>query len=121
MDITDADQERLDLGVEQILKGQLVTFHGVEFRKDSREGTLCILSRSDWDYGNTTPDHAIEKIRRAKIVLDALKERSRAFKAEAERLPHVHVVGDHDPKGGPPLAQEAAGKFEWFGLGPWPL
>jgi hypothetical protein len=71
MNITDTDEQRLQLGIELLLGGQSLVFHGVVIYKRD-EKSLCIDSFSDWAPDQTTEGHAKERIARSKEVLTEL-------------------------------------------------
>src|SRR5690349_8662875 len=113
MDITEGSEQRLQLGVEQFLAGHPITSNDVVFAKDSA-GCLVISSFSDHvRIENSSPAEAVQKIGCSKQVLHALAERSAAFAAVANSLPHKFEFCFNYGKGSVLLASETDGQFKW--------
>jgi len=113
MDITEGSGQRFQLGIEQFLTGQSITFNEVVFWKDPT-GFLIVSSFSDHVHlGSSSPSEALEKIGRSKQVLRSLAERSEAFASVAKSLPHKYEFCHDYGKGSVLLAAEAGGQFKW--------
>ena len=76
MDITDAKEDRLRLGVDRFLAGDSVEYHGVKFFW-ANEATLQIDSYTEWEPERTSEAHARELLTRSKAVFAELTSRSR--------------------------------------------
>jgi len=100
------------VGVELFLEGHSLVYEGVVFSKD-KDRALNIQSYTDWEPENTTIEMAKEKIRRAKVVLGDLSEKSPEFRRVASSLPHEHYFCYDYGNGAVALATEIAGLFEW--------
>ena len=113
MDVTDASPQRLAVAIERFLAGDTIENHGVTF---SRYGgrSLTVNCFSDWAPERSTPEHAKEKIARAKSVLEALKTQAVSFQASASVLPHEYWFCYNYGQGSIALAKEVDGHFEWL-------
>ncbi len=93
MDITDATQNRIDVGIDLLLEGHSVIYHEVVFHIDQskKPRELAINSYSDYEPNRVTEKMATEKIERSKHVGEALAEKSSDFRTLWETLPHVYA------------------------------
>ncbi len=112
MDITDAREERLGLGVDRFLAGDTITYHGVAFYTNAH--TLHVDSFSDWGPGQTSEAHARAQLARSKDVLNDLSERSATFSAAAAQLQHEFTVCHSYGTGSVALAKDTDGAFQWL-------
>ena len=115
MDVTDGSPERLALGVERFLAGEAIGSDGVVFWKDPA-GFVVVYSYSEYVHPeNSSAEEAGAKIERSKEVLRSLSNRSAAFKAIVESLPHKYEFC-HDYGGGAiRLGWLEEGQLRWRG------
>jgi hypothetical protein len=113
MDVTNTTPRRLQVAVELFLTGRHpLAYEGVVLWKDENRA-LHINSYSEFEPENTTRDMALEKIRRAKLVLEDLCRKSPALKEIASRLPHEHYFCYDYGTGPIALAKEVGDMFVW--------
>jgi hypothetical protein len=113
LEITDAPEDRFNLGVERFLAGETVAYQGIVFYKDGSRA-LKIDSFSAWEPERSTEAHAHEGISKSKAVLQDLAFRNEAFRAIAERLPHEYAFCYDYGMGSVALAMEIEGEFHWL-------
>lgn len=83
MDITDRSPDGINAGIEHLIAGGLISYHGVVLYHDKlkRQPQLVVSSYSSSIHiENVQPEEAGEKIERSKQVLADLAERSATFK-----------------------------------------
>jgi len=118
MDITDAPQARIDIGVEELVAGGSLAYHNVVFcwDKPKNPAELVVLSYSDCIHQeNIKRDEAGEKIARSKLVAEDLAEKSPAFKSVWQKATkHFQFCFDYGA-GAILLAEESDGQFVWKG------
>jgi hypothetical protein len=118
MDITDAPQARIDIGVEELVHGGSLTYHNVVFcwDKPNRPTDLVVLSYSDCAHQeNIQVGEAEEKMTRSKLVAEDLAKKSSVFKSTWQKTTkHFHFCYDYG-SGAILLAKESNGRIVWIG------
>jgi hypothetical protein len=117
MDITDASAQRMELGVEQLINGDSLSYHNVVFcwdkPKDPNE--LLVLSYSDCLHlGNVQRDEAKEKIDRSKAVAQELGLKSVAFRNMWQSARKQFQFCFDYCTGAIKLAEEVEGEVVWL-------
>ena len=113
MDITDAKEERLRLGVDRFLAGNSVEYHGVTFYL-AKGATLQIDCYTEWEPERTSEEHAKEQLTRSKAVFADLCSKSAQFNAAAGRLHKEFSLCHNYGMGSIALARETNGQFQWL-------
>jgi|KBSSwiStaDraftv2_1062776.scaffolds.fasta_scaffold19670_6 hypothetical protein len=114
MDITDASNQRLELGIERFLAGDAITFEEVTFIKS--KGFVQAISFSEAVHlENASAQEASEKIQRSKLVLEKLYNLSKAFSAAINSNPIKYEFCHDYGKGSILLAHLDNGNLIWHG------
>lgn len=116
MDVTDATNQRLELGIEEFLKGDSLAYENVVFcwimPFDARQ--LLVISYSDWHEQETVQrDEAQRKIERSKRVALELASRSNSFAKVWQEVPKRFQFCLDCYTGAVVLAEEDDGKVIW--------
>jgi len=113
MDITDAKEDRLRLGVDRFLAGDSVEYHGVKFFR-ADEVTLQVDSYTEWEPERTSEAHAREQLTRSKAVFADLCSKSAQFNAAVGHLHKEFSLCHNYGMGSIALARETNGQFQWL-------
>lgn len=117
MDITNAPQDRIDIGVEALLNGGSIAYQNVVFCWDipNRPAVLVVLSYSDCIHQeNIKKDEAEAKMARSRIVAEDLAEKSVVFKSMWQKsTKHFFFCWDYGT-GAVRLAAESNGQVVWM-------
>lgn len=113
MDVTDADDARFRLGVEQLLQGESLVYAGVALWLHG-EQCLHASAFSEWAPERTTEAHAREKIAHAKLALAELTARSTELRDRLACLQVEYFCNYDYGQGSIALAREANEQFDWL-------
>ena len=111
MDLSDAHEDRLNLGISRFIAGALITYHGVLFYTGNN--ILHVDSFSDWEPERTSEEHAKANIQRSKDVLFELSGQSSEFNAAVGQLQREFTLCHNYGMGSIALAKEIGGVFQW--------
>lgn len=111
MDLSDAQEDHLRIGIGRFLAGYSISYFGVTLY--TRNRTLHIDSFSDWEPERTDEAHAKAKITRSKEVVAELSAKSSDFMTAICQLPYEFTVCHDYGMGAIALAKEVGGVFRW--------
>ena len=113
MDITDARNDRFNLGIQRFLLGDPIEYHGVSFYMTPTK-KMNIDSYSAWAPEVTTVTHAKEQIALSKALLDDLARKSIEFRNATNNLSLEFSLCHNYGMGSIVIAKEVNNEFQWL-------